>query len=237
MSQLARALTDSGIDSFRSYLGRLRKGELAPPPLELLEAPEATREIAVEVELERRRFAHRLEFAKYLAGKFEALAPEDADADAGLWSWLSLYFFDQVCPAAPDGTRRPGADYRHVLDFEVFSRYRHLVYGPYSVYRRHKVLAFPLLSGPLHLQNSIYQEIAGRQDLVAHEGVLQAVMLLYFDPPKLAPKRGAQASGATPGTIRRFVRVLQQLDMTYDIYGLSGRDIVDLLPPEFDAWR
>ena len=33
------------------------------------------------------------------------------------------------------------------------------------------------------------------------------------------------------------MRVMQQLDLTYDIYGMSGADIVELLPTEFDAWR
>ncbi|MEM9057223.1 MAG: hypothetical protein AAGD86_07085, partial [Pseudomonadota bacterium] len=83
---------------------------------------------------------------------------------------------------------------------------------------------------------AIYQEIASRQDLVANRGVIEAVMLLYFDPPKLAPKRGCQ-SGSRPGTIRRLVRVLQQLDMTYDIFGMTGRELIALLPPEFDEWR
>ena len=44
-------------------------------------------------------------------------------------------------------------------------------------------------------------------------------------------------SGPGPGTLRRFVHVLQQLDVTYDVYGMSGRAILDLLPSEFDAWR
>jgi hypothetical protein len=30
--------------------------------------------------------------------------------------------------------------------------------------------------------------------------------------------------------------VLQQLDVNYDVYGMSGKDIVDLLPSEFDGW-
>ena len=30
---------------------------------------------------------------------------------------------------------------------------------------------------------------------------------------------------------------LQQLDVTYDIYGLSGEQLLELLPPEFDVWR
>ncbi|GAB4476624.1 MAG: hypothetical protein OHK0044_22590 [Burkholderiaceae bacterium] len=50
------------------------------------------------------------------------------------------------------------------------------------------------------------------------------------------PKPGASAIDR-PGSVRRFVRVLQQLDLTYDIHGMSGKAIVDLLPPEFDVWK
>jgi hypothetical protein len=51
------------------------------------------------------------------------------------------------------------------------------------------------------------------------------------------PKRGAQVSSPEPGTLRRFVHVLQQLDVTYDVYGMSGQALLDLLPAEFDPWR
>ena len=83
----------------------------------------------------------------------------------------------------------------------------------------------------------MYHEIASRQDLVAHKGVLDAARMLYLDAKHGRPKTGAQGSINQPGTVRRFVRVLQQLDVTYDIYGLSGRQIVELLPPEFDVWQ
>jgi len=52
-----------------------------------------------------------------------------------------------------------------------------------------------------------------------------------------APGMQARVRAGQPGTLRRFVRLLQQLDLTYDIYGMSGSAIVDLLPPEFDSWR
>ena len=67
-------------------------------------------------------------------------------------------------------------------------------------------------------------------------GVIEALNALYLDRSRGLPKRGAQRVAAA-GTIRRFVRVMQQLDLTYDIYGMSGADIVELLPTEFDAWR
>jgi hypothetical protein len=72
--------------------------------------------------------------------------------------------------------------------------------------------------------------------LIANRGVLEAALMLYFDPKKRRPKPGAQTPG-NPGTVRRLVHVLQQLDLTYDIYGLSGRQILELLPEEFDEWK
>ena len=37
--------------------------------------------------------------------------------------------------------------------------------------------------------------------------------------------------------MRCFVRVLQKLDLTHDIFGLSGMQVLEPLPAEFDAWR
>jgi hypothetical protein len=94
-----------------------------------------------------------------------------------------------------------------------------------------------VLSGPLHLESGIYQDITSRQDLLASRGVIEALNTLYLDRSRGMPKRGAQRTTLAPATIRRFVRVLQQLDLTYDIYGMSGAAILQLLPSEFDVWQ
>jgi hypothetical protein len=31
--------------------------------------------------------------------------------------------------------------------------------------------------------------------------------------------------------------VVQQLDLTYDLYSMTGEQILQLLPGEFDRWR
>jgi hypothetical protein len=185
--------------------------------------------------VERQLFGSRWSAGEYLVAQLATLPVEEVEGNRGLWSWLSLFYLDQVCPARPE--RRPGGDYRHVPDFSFRYRYRHLLYGPYAVYRRHKGYAILLLSGALHVEQSVYQEITSRLDFIASHGVIEAVNDLYLDRKRGGPKRGAQSGRHQPGTLRRFVQVLQQLDVTYDIYGMSGREIVDLLPPEFDAWR
>ncbi len=236
MSALVRALLPAGIERLRDYLQALRGGAQRHPPHDLLTDPDATRELSVQVAVAPQPLASRAQLGEYLWNRLAPLPAAEVEGDRGLWAWLSLLFFDQVCPERPDGTRRPGQDYRHIPDFDFRHRYRHLLFGPYAVYRRHRDDAALVLAGPLHVEPALYQEIAARQDLIVSRGVIEALNLLYLDAARGAPKRGASAINR-PGTVRRFIRVLQQLDLTYDIHGMSGQAIVDLLPPEFDAWK
>jgi hypothetical protein len=234
--QLIRALNNAGIEQFRAYLARLRGGGAASPPRDLLGDSNASVELPADVEIWPRQFASRSALGRYLCEVLDRLRPDEMERSTGLWAWMSLFFFDQVCPIAKDGMRRPGQDYRHIPDFSYRYRYRHLLYGPYQVYRRHGGYSALLLAGPMYSESAIYHEITSRQDLIANRGVIEATLKLYLDRKRLAPKQGAQDSQASPGSVRRFVRVLQQLDVNYDVYGMSGMDIISLLPSEFNTW-
>jgi len=233
---LVRALNADGVARFAAYLEALRGGSHADPPRELLDDPQCTSELSAEARVDAKPFASRWGMAQHLAERLAGLPPDEVEENAGLWTWLALSYFDQVCPRQADGTRKPGRDYRHIPDFAFMYRYRHLVYGSFAVYRRHRGYAILVLSGPLHVESGIYQDITSRQDLLASRGVIEALNALYLDRSRGLPKRGAQR-GNLPGTVRRFVRVMQQLDLTYDIYGMSGAAILQLLPAEFDAWQ
>jgi hypothetical protein len=232
-----RALNHNGIARFRSALAKMRDGSSFDVPVELLDDNAHTEFLSMEIDVEPRTFVSRLNLGEYLNERLRELPLDEIDRNRGLWAWLSLRFFDVVCPLRADGSRRPGRDYRHIPDFGYRYRHRHLLFGPYEVFRRHGARGVALLAGSPSTESRIYHEIAGRQDLLANSGVVEAVVRLYMDPRTGAPKRGAQASGGEPGTVRRLVRVLQQLDLTFDIYGLNGKQIVELLPDEFSVWR
>jgi len=234
---LVRSLNRLGMDRFRSYLSQQRAGANAPPPRDLLEDTAYTRELPVDISIDQREFGDRLTLGRYLAERLTSLDPETTDRDPGLWSWLALLYWDQVCPKRDDGSRHPGRDYRHIPEFGYRHRHRHLLFGPYQIYRRHRELSVLLLTGPIHTESSVYHEIASRQDFISNKGVLEAAALLYLDARRGRPKPGAQGSHRHPGTVRRFVHVLQQLDVTYDIYSLTGSQILELLPEEFDIWK
>ncbi len=232
-----RMLNSAGIGRFRGYLKRLRDGAPDAPPLGLLDDPAMTESLPETIEVEKRAFSNRLQLGEYLCHVLAEIPSEDLGRNMGLWAWLSLFWFDQVCPQRGDGTRRPGREYRHIPDFSYRYQHRHLLFGPFLVFRRHAHRAIALLSGPVYEESGIYQDITGRRDLIANRGVVEAALYLYVDARRGTIKRGAQVNSGAPGTIRRFVRVLQQLDLTYDIYGLTGRELLGLLPPEFDPWR
>jgi hypothetical protein len=65
---------------------------------------------------------------------------------------------------------------------------------------------------------------------------MEALHLLYYDEARDRPKRGSAMNVQSPGSLSRFIDIVQQLDLTYDLYSMSGAEIVSLLPPEFDRW-
>jgi hypothetical protein len=59
---------------------------------------------------------------------------------------------------------------------------------------------------------------------------------LFWDFDKKSFKLGSRGK-EKPGTIRRYARdIIPQFQMTYDLNSMHGKEIVDLLPSEFDRW-
>jgi len=235
-----RKLNDHGIEAFRTYLADLRRGAALPPPEHLLIAAETSRGIPGGLTIEKRPFATRLELARYLEDRLSAVPAAALADDIHLWTWLSLFFFDQVCPADASGVRRPGKDYRHILEPGYPNGHRHLLAGAYLVYTVYglgETLSRLLLWTPLSIESRFHHQLAGRQTLITNHGVLDAVHRMFFNPAAGRPKPGALGGKNAPGTLLRFIDVIQQLDLTYDLYSMTGREILRLLPAEFDRWR
>jgi hypothetical protein len=235
-----RRLTDIGIEQFRCYLDDLRKGSTTGPPYDLLIDPQFSTEIKKEINVERRVFNTRLDLARYLDRALSVIANHSIESDIHLWSWLSLFFFDQVCPADRVGVRMPGRDYRHILEPGYRNGHRHLLTGAYLIYSSYCLgdrLGKLLLGTPPHVESKFYHQLAARQILITNKSVLEAAWQLYFNQSEGRPKKGASEEKNSLGTLRRFIAVIQQLDLTYDLYSMSGDQILALLPHEFNQWK
>src|SRR5436190_59403 len=94
-----RRLTPAGMHSFSEYLKSCRDGGTEAPPFNLLDDVLASEALQADVIVSRPSFEDRYAFGVWL---LVALSPLDMTAlsrDAGIWSWLGLFFFDQTCPA------------------------------------------------------------------------------------------------------------------------------------------
>ena len=229
-----RSLNAKGIEEFRGFLQQIRDGAEFHSNPAILHIDDYSPRLPRAIELESRPFASKYEAAEYLAG---VLAPFPASADdVGLWSWLALYYFDQLSPVGSDGKRRPREDYHYIPSTGGWQRDRHLLAGPFKLFAMHREHSRLLLHPPVHQHGAFVYDLGFRRDLITNPGLIQAIDLLYWDAKRNRPKRGATTT-SRPGNLRRLITVVQQLDFNYDLYGMTATEILDLLPPEFDGWR
>jgi hypothetical protein len=116
--------------------------------------------------------------------------------------------------------------------------YRHLLLGPYLIVRAHRdrpERAIAMLCNPLWQPGEIAEQLASRKELVTNRGVAEAATKLYYEPAIGSFKRGAGTK--TRGAPRRLADLLNQLDLTYYLYGMTAEELLGLLPKEFDRFR
>lgn len=231
-------LNQKGIALFAQYLADLRKAPKMPPPVELLIDPESSDEVA-DCDVPEKHFMSRAEAGSWLQGLFESAGLIGVAKDKGLWAWLSLRFFDAVCPADGHGHRKPGETARHIPDVENFLRYyRHLLAGPWRISRAHREdseLALAVLCQPLHKPGDIVEQLASRQELVTNRAFMAAATKLYVDSETRIPKRGA--GGKSKGAARRLADFCNQLDVTWDLYAMEAGELLAKLPDEFKRFK
>ena len=230
---------DEGINRFGQFLDALSVDPTIAVPTDLLTDGACAVPVPPSPEVHMRQFASRLEAARYLDGVLSEVTGSDIERDAGLWAWLSLFYFDQLCPPDGRGHRKPGERARWIPAVDEARRYyRHLLAGAYRVYRAHHdnpERAMILLHSPLPRTGHFWYQLASRQELVTNGAIMDAATELYLGQRGTKPKRGATSE--IPGSVFRFAAVLNQLDTVWDLYAMKKQDILNLLPDEFDRFR
>lgn len=246
MAELRR-LNEAGVDEFESFLADARREPTMSPPLSLLTDPAYSEAVAGSTALEVTHVRSKLEAAEVLVDLLDRSGPlvrtrfDPARSDnEGLWSWLSLYFFDPLCPLDKSGRRnvRATPHYRYVADYAGFDArraYRHLLVGPYRILRRHgREKSKGLLAGTPSDYYDHYEQVASRNSLWTDEGFLRLFHEIYFNEDRTKWDARAGTGGRRgPGSIRRLQDVFQQFALTYDVRGMDADALRALLPTEF----
>jgi len=233
-----KRLNNLGLTEFNIYLDNLEKdGELSPP-VHLLSDSKYSEETGLDISLEMIKFETRYDVANYLYPLFSEAGLHTLEKDISLWAWCSLYYFDNLCPVDENGIRTPRERPAYIPEPENFRRYyRHLLLGPYLIYRAHKdnpARAMALLCKPPYIISDIEAQIGAYQELVTNHAIVELTTKLYYDPKSRKTKKGAGSKGA--GSPRRLVAVLNQFDLTWDLYATASKTLLGMLPKEFEKF-
>ena len=225
--------------AFSNYRSHLTLEPTLEPPVELLEDPALTELLPGDVEVSNRKFTNRLEAGCFLNELLDTANVQLPERNQGLWTWLTLFFFDEVCPADGNGRRNPKDEARLIPLLDNHQRfYRHLLVGPFLIVRAHRKQperAIAMLCNPLWKPGEIVEQLASRKELVTNHAVADVATKLYYDPATGSFKRGAGSD--TKGAARRLATLFNQLDLTFYLYGMGCDELIALLPKEFDRFR
>jgi hypothetical protein len=233
-------LNEAGVDRFEQYLADLRGGGGATdPPTDALTSAECSEPLGVEIEVEDRDFSSRLDWARYIDEKLEGKGLKNVERDVGLWAWLALFYVKRLLPSKKNGRKKVGEVAMWVPQIRDYRRYyRHLLAGPYRIFRAHRTNpdnALILLGGPFGSHGEVVEQFASRLEIVTNRGLIESLTTLYWDVQGRKLRRGA--GGKDAGSARRLADVLQQFDLTWDLYALTAPWLLGLLPREFDKFK
>ena len=232
-----RIFSEQGIKKFQEYIQEL-KDNSQTSRLDLNVEPHSI-EFQPGVDIgETRVFPTRMELGRYLSESFTKAGINRADVigKRELWTWIAYLWFDQLCPVL-NKVRNVRETARYICTSDYRNYYRHYIAASYDIYSLHGNKNSRLfLYSPLYVHNDFIEQIASRQYIISNRSLVDVAHRLYWDAHSNSPKRGSQTRNK-PGNHRRFVRMVGQLELTYDIYSMTPDEILNLLPEEFAGWK
>jgi hypothetical protein len=237
-SGILRRFNSAGIAEFVRRIETLRAGGEAEIDDAFVIDSKLTEPIVPEVPMERPAFKTKRDAGSYLSERTRAARAVHGDDDGGLWSWLSAWHWDAVCPMQNHARRKVLNPYHYVLGFgHAQNSKKHLARAAVFIWE-----AWPnnrvLLDSPPWSLTQIVKDVSTRMFLSRLRGIGDLVDLLYRDPVTGKAKTGA----VDPQTIRpgdlchRLTARIRQLEVTHDLTNLNAEQLLNLLGDEFRQW-
>lgn len=230
-----RQFNKSGIEAFRRFLAACRENPKEQVPTDLLESEKHTLSVPVKIHVEYREFSTRRDAAEYFTDVLSPLSPDAVRKNEGMWTWLSLFYFRQICPSGP-GIRKVRNDYTYIyMPGESRYFYRHLLFVAWYIKQlapKHNRL---FLETPVSRLDRFTEEVTKRLYLTRIPSLFELLDRLYWDAATRSPVKGM----VSPRTVRagdlihRLPIRIRQLEKTYDLQSLDADHLLEILGDEF----
>lgn len=237
-SGILRRFNSAGIAEFVRRIETMRAGGIAEIDDVFVTDSKLTEPIVPAVPIERPAFKTKRDAGAYLSERTRAARAVHGDDDRGLWTWLSAWHWDVVCPVRDAGQRKVLNPYHYVLGYgHAQNSKKHLLKVSVVLAEAWPSSQLLLDSAPWTL-NQIVQDVTTRMTLVRLQGMGDLVDMLYRDPVTGKQKPGAvDARTVRPGDLRhRLSARIRQLEVTHDLTNLNAEQLLNLLGDEFRQW-
>jgi len=231
-----RSFNEEGINEFERIISEIRNSNMKNIPEDLLYDEQYSETHEPVINVERVDYKNKNELVPYLVSQLNLKLNKQLYFDKGMWTWLSAFFFNNICPADGNGKRKVNETAFYILrDPRNYTKYyRHLLAYPCRLYSELAESSKIFLIGTFQKRGEITEQFGAYQEIALNKGILDAANQMYWDNVSGNLKKGAAGKGG--GSARRFVRIIRQYQLTYDLNSMQGNQIVSLLPSEFAKW-
>lgn len=233
-----RRFNDAGITEFVRRIETLRAGGVAEIDDAFVTDGKLTEPVVPEVPIERPTFQTKRDVGAYLSERTRAARAAHGDDDRGLWTWLSAWHWDAVCPTREANSRRVLAPYSYVFGHLFEQRKtQHLLAVAVRLYEQ-AASSRLLLDTPVYSLTSLVEQVSTRLAMTRIRGFFDLLDMLYLDPRTGKAKQGVvDAKVVRPGDLRhRLSARIRQLEVTHDLTNLTAEQLLNLLGDEFRQW-
>ena len=230
-----RRFNSRGIDMFREALALCRDDPRADVSTELLTQSELSEVLAPAIGIELKTFVNKRDAAIYFHEILATIPKQDLLDDAGLWTWLSLFYFDSICPKL-NGQRKVRNDYTYVYDAGSMRYfYRHLLFVSWRILDIAPSHNRLLLDSKVSSLDKITDQVMKRLYLTRIPCFFELLDKIYWDQNTKRSRKGiVDTSRISEGDLtHRLPTRIRQLERTYDLQSLTADQFIDLLGEEF----
>lgn len=234
-----RQFNKSGIEAFRRFLAACRENPKEQVPTDLLESEKHTCAIELAIDIEPMDFVVKREAASYFHDKLAVLSVDEVRRNSGLWTWLSLMYFNEVCPES-GGVRKIRNDYTYVfVPDSMRETYRHILFTCWNVMHLSPSHNRLFLHSKISQLDKYNAEVFKRLYLTRIPCIFEVLDRLYWDEEAGKPVRGiVDPRNIRPGNLMHRLPIrIRQLEKTYDLQSLNADQLLQILGDEFQQQR